>query len=83
LKLRLEYNRAIQANSEKFAEYIIPIKKWYKKHIKGKPHPLKVAAEVYVAVLGFPQLFIEGNPIGRAICLPIGLACIMGVRRLC
>ncbi|MGA2682660.1 MAG: hypothetical protein ABSF44_12765 [Candidatus Bathyarchaeia archaeon] len=29
--------------------------------MKGEPHPLKVAAEVYVAVLGFPQLFIEGN----------------------
>ncbi|MGA2682659.1 MAG: hypothetical protein ABSF44_12760 [Candidatus Bathyarchaeia archaeon] len=25
LKLRLEYNQAIQANSEKFAEYITPI----------------------------------------------------------
>ena len=29
--------------------------------MKGKPRPLKAAAEVYVAVLGFPQLFIEGN----------------------
>jgi hypothetical protein len=40
---------------------ITPIEKWYRKHMKGEPHPLKVAAEVYVAVLGFPQLFIEGN----------------------
>jgi len=61
LQLRLEYNRAIQANSEKFAQFIVPIEKWYKKHMKDKPHPLKAAAEVYVAVLGFPQLFIEGN----------------------
>ena len=61
LKLRLEYNQAIQANSEKFAEYIGPIEKWYRNHMKGQPHPLKVAAEVYVAILGFPQLFIEGN----------------------
>jgi hypothetical protein len=60
-KLRLEYNKAIQANSHKFAEHITPIEKWYRKHMKGEPHPLKVAAEVYVAVLGFPQLFIEGN----------------------
>jgi len=59
--LRLEYNQAIQFNSEKFDEYIIPIDKWYKKHMKVKPRPLKAAAEVYVAVLGFPQLFIEGN----------------------
>jgi hypothetical protein len=60
-ELRLEYNRAIQATSEKFTENIRPIEQWYKKHMKGEPHPLKVAAEVYVAVLGFPQLFIEGN----------------------
>ncbi len=61
LRLRLEYNQAIQANAEKFQEVIVPIEKWYRKHMKGEPHPLKVAAEVYVAVLGFPQLFIEGN----------------------
>ena len=61
LQLRLEFNQAILANSEKFNENIVPIEKWYKKHMKGEPHPLKVAAEVYVSVLGFPQLFIEGN----------------------
>ena len=61
LKLRLEYNQAIQANAEKFAEYIVPIEKWYGKHMDGEPHSLKAAAQVYVAVLGFPQLFIEGN----------------------
>ena len=60
-QLRLEYNQAIQANSEKFNLNIAPIEKWYRKHMKGEPHPLKVAAEVYVAVLGFPQLFVEGN----------------------
>jgi len=59
--LRLEYNQAIVANSEKFSQYIVPIEKWYRKHMKGELHPLKVAAEVYVSVLGFPQLFIEGN----------------------
>jgi hypothetical protein len=61
MKLRLEYNCAIEGNSQKFAENIEPINKWYKRHMKGEPHPLKVAAEVYVAALGFPQLFIEGN----------------------
>ena len=60
LRLRLEYNRAIEANSQKFAENIEPIEKWYRTHLKRK-HALKAAAEVYVAVLGFPQLFIEGN----------------------
>ncbi len=61
LQLRLEYNQAIQANSEKFAEFIGPIEKWYEKQMKGEPHALKAAAQAYVAVLGFPQLFIEGN----------------------
>jgi hypothetical protein len=61
LTLRLEYNTAIEANSEKFSKNIEPIARWYRKHMKGEPHPLKTAAEVYVAVLGFPQLFIEGN----------------------
>ncbi len=61
IQLRLEYNRAIESNSQKFSENIDPIAKWYKRHMKGEPHPLKVAAEVYVAILGFPQLFIEGN----------------------
>ncbi len=61
LTLRMEYNRAILANLEKFSENIVPIEKWYRRHMKGEPHPLKVAAEVYVSVLGFPQLFIEGN----------------------
>jgi hypothetical protein len=61
MQLRLEFNRAIEANSKKFAENIEPIERWYRKHMKGEPHPLKVAAEVYVAALGFPQLFIEGN----------------------
>lgn len=61
MQLRLEYNQAIKANSDKFVEYIGPIENWYKKHMTGEPHPLKVAAEIYVSVLGFPQLFIEGN----------------------
>jgi hypothetical protein len=59
--LRLQYHKAILATSEKFYSQIGPIEKWYKKHMKGEPHPLKVAAEIYVAILGRPQLFIEGN----------------------
>jgi hypothetical protein len=59
--LRMEYHKAIRANQEKFYAQIEPIQKWYDKHMKGEPHPLKVAAEIYVAILGHPQLFIEGN----------------------
>ena len=60
-RLRQEYVKAIRANEEKYYRHIDPIIKWYENHMKKEPHPLKVAAEVYVAVLGHPQLFIEGN----------------------
>ena len=60
-RLRQEYVKAIAANSEKYYRNISPIVKWYANHMKKEPHPLKVAVEVYVAVLGHPQLFIEGN----------------------
>jgi hypothetical protein len=59
--LRQEYVKAIIANKEKYYRNIDPIVKWYANHMKKEPHPLKVAAEVYVAILGNPQLFIEGN----------------------
>ena len=51
-KLRQEYVKAIRANEEKYFRHIDPIIKWYENHMKKEPHPLKVAAEVYVAVLG-------------------------------
>jgi hypothetical protein len=60
-RLRHEYTRAIEANSKRFCERVVPIAKWYARHMRGEPHPLKVAAEVYVAILGHPQLFNEGN----------------------
>ena len=60
-QLRQEYIGAIRFNEEKFYGNIDPIIKWYETHMKKEPHPLKVAAEVYVTILGFPQLFIEGN----------------------
>ena len=59
--LRREHSQAIAANEEKYYRNIIPIVKWHKSHTKDAPHPLKVASEVYVAILGYPQLFIEGN----------------------
>jgi len=59
--LRQEYIKAIRANEEKYFRNIDPIIKWYENHMQKEPHPLKVASEVYVAILGHPQLFIEGN----------------------
>ena len=60
-RLRQEYVKAIVANSKKYYRNVDPIIKWYENHMKKEPHPLKTAAEVYVAILGYPQLFIEGN----------------------
>lgn len=56
-----EFKTAIAANSEKFYANIASIAAWYRKHTARGDHPYKLAAETYVAVLGRPQLFIEGN----------------------
>ncbi len=60
-KLLSEYATAIHVTSEKFYRYIGPIQSWYEVHTKRGNHPLKVAAEIYVSILGYPQLYIEGN----------------------
>jgi hypothetical protein len=60
-QLLREYAKAVEATSEKFYRHIGPIQQWYQKHIKWGRHPLKLAAEVYVSILGYPQLYIEGN----------------------
>jgi hypothetical protein len=59
--LMSEYATAIRANAEKFYQHIGPIQKWYEQHTKRGNHPLKIAAEIYVSILGYPQLYIEGN----------------------
>ena len=57
--LQHEYRKAIDASYEKFEEQVKPLNAWYHRH--EEDHPLKLAAEIYVGILGFPQLFIEGN----------------------
>lgn len=59
--LRNEYKKALDATTEKFSKQIIPIRKQYKSNNKKKKSIDRLAAEVYVAILGQPQLFIEGN----------------------
>ena len=59
--LRIEYSSAMKASSEQFYKRIDPIADWYTKHKKKGDHPYKLAAEVYVAIVGKPQLFVEGN----------------------
>ncbi len=56
-----EYVFAIEATAEKFHQNIRPIQNWYEEHTKRGDHPLKIAAEIYVSILGYPQLYIEGN----------------------
>ncbi len=60
-RLLLEYATAREATSEKFYHNIGPIRDWYERHQKRNDSPLKIAAEIYVAILGYPQLYIEGN----------------------
>lgn len=60
-QLMAEYAKAMQATAEKFYQHIGPIQQWYEQHTKRGNHPLKLAAEIYVSILGYPQLYIEGN----------------------
>lgn len=59
--LMAEFASAIEANAIKFHDNVEPVAAWYEKHASRGDHPLKLAAETYVAILGQPQLFIEGN----------------------
>jgi hypothetical protein len=60
-QLLSEYVKALEATAEKFYQHIGPIQQWYELHQKRGDHPLKLAAEIYVSILGYPQLYIEGN----------------------
>ena len=59
IQLMREYRKAIDATYDKFRIQIVPFRHWYQRH--KSEHPLKLAAESYVSILGFPQLFNEGN----------------------
>lgn len=60
-ELRHEYRKALEATTEKFSTQIVPIRKYYKKHRETGTSPSKIAAEIYISILGMPQLFVEGN----------------------
>lgn len=57
------FGRHISATREQFfanfRQYVKPIRRWYRKH--GTANPFKVAAQVYIGVLSYPQLYQEGN----------------------
>jgi len=66
-QLRDEYKKALKVTEKKFNQQIGVVRDWYHKHDKRGDSPTKLAAEVYVGILGAPQVFIEGNH--RAGCL--------------
>ena len=59
--LRAEYVQAVEAATEKFNANIEAIASWYGRHASHGDHPMKLAAETYVSIVGQPQLFVEGN----------------------
>ncbi len=59
--LREEYIKALDATTEKFSRQVVPIRKYYKRNIKYKTSVDEIASQIYVAILGQPQLYIEGN----------------------
>jgi hypothetical protein len=59
--LRYEFEKAIEATTEKFSRQVVPIRQYYRKKKKLDTSAYRMAAEVFVAIVGMPQLFIEGN----------------------
>lgn len=59
--MRKEYKKAIAANAEKFSMQVPPIRKYYENKMEKGCDVDKVAAEIFISILGMPQLFIEGN----------------------
>lgn len=58
--LRREYAAAIAANKNKFEIQFPALYNWYREK-RDTASTEKLAAKVYVSILGMPQLFIEGN----------------------
>lgn len=59
--LRHEYRKAIDSTTEKFTKQVKPIRNFYQKNNPKENSTFRIAAEVYIAILGMPQLYIEGN----------------------
>jgi hypothetical protein len=59
--LRYEYKKAIEATTEKFSKQIVPIRDYYRKKKKKDTSTYHLAAEIFIAIVGMPQLYIEGN----------------------
>jgi hypothetical protein len=60
-RLLSEYRKALEATADQFYRSIGSIQERYERHKKRGKHPLELAAEIYVCILGYPQLYVEGN----------------------
>ena len=59
--LRYEFRKAIDATTEKFSRQVVPIRSYYKRKMKHGASTYHIAAEIFIAIVGMPQLYIEGN----------------------
>jgi len=59
--LRSEYQKAISATADKFTRQVKPIRTYYRKKTKRNVAVTKISAEIFISILGHPQLYIEGN----------------------
>lgn len=59
--LRSEYRKALEATTEKFSTLIRPMREYYRRKTDQGTSCWKIAAELFIAIVGQPQLFIEGN----------------------
>ena len=59
--LRSEYRKAISATAEKFTRQVKPLRSYYRKKTKNQVSSTKIAAEIFISIVGQPQLYIEGN----------------------
>ncbi len=59
--LRSEYRKAISATAEKFTRQVKPLRSYYSKKTRNQVSATKIAAEIFISIVGQPQLYIEGN----------------------
>lgn len=60
-ELRSEYRKAISATAEKFTRQVKPLRAYYRKKSKKSVAATKIAAGIFISIVGQPQVFIEGN----------------------
>lgn len=82
---RQMYYNFSHETEKKFCKHFPPLKEWCRRHEKHEDDPYKIAAGIYVRILAYPQLFIDGNHRSGALiannylisrgCMPFVLSC--------